>query len=229
MAQVFITGAGRGIGLELARQHALRGDDVVALVRRPDAAPELSALVDASDGRVAIYALDAADVSAIPDALAATGSKSVDLLYNVAGVAGPKAGELEGEIDWAAWDEAFDVMVKAPFAIVKALLPRMQDGSKVINFSSQLAASTWPTGGYYAYGAAKAGLNRMMRSVAVDVKDRGIVVASLHPGWVKTDMGGENADLTVEQSAQSIIALADRLTIAETGDFFKWNGERHAW
>lgn len=229
MAQVFVTGAGRGIGLELVKYHADRGDSVIALVRNLGSAPELNAYASTVDGRVVVHALDLADVTGIPANLSGTGTGPVDYLYNVGGVPGPKSGELEGETDWAAWDEAIDVMLKAPFAILKALLPRMQSGSKVINFSSQVAASTWPGGGYYVYGATKAGLNKMMLSVAIDLKDRGIVVASVHPGWVKTDMGGPNAVLSTQESVQGIVALADRLTIEDTGGFFKWNGEHHAF
>ena len=120
-------------------------------------------------------------------------------------------------------------MVQGPLRVLQAFLPRLGAGSKVINFSSQLAASTWPYGGFYAYGAAKAGLNRMMRSVAIDLKDRGIVVGSIHPGWVQTDMGGPGAEITPQESAAGIIKLARGWPLEHTGDFYKWNGEPHAW
>lgn len=229
MANVFITGAGRGIGLDLARKHAEAGDRVFALVRDTAKSSELTALADASDGMVTIHQMDAGDLPAIPAAAAATGDDSVDLLYNVAGNTGPLNNELETEIDWAGWDESFDLMVKGPLAVLKAFLPRMRKGSKVINFSSQLAASTWPYGGLYAYGAAKAALNRVMRSVAIDLKDKGIIVITLHPGYVQTDMGGPNADITPDESAAGIHALSQALTIEDSGDFFKWNGDRHPW
>lgn len=229
MANVFITGAGRGIGLDLARKHAEAGDRVFALVRDTAKSSELTALADASDGMVTIHQMDAGDLPAIPAAAAATGDDSVDLLYNVAGNTGPLNNELETEIDWAGWDESFDLMVKGPLAVLKAFLPRMHKGSKVINFSSQLAASTWPYGGLYAYGAAKAALNRVMRSVAIDLKDKGIIVITLHPGYVQTDMGGPNADITPDESAAGIHALSQALTIEDSGDFFKWNGDRHPW
>ena len=229
MANVYVTGAGRGIGLELTRSHAARGDRVFALVRNPDNAGELADLAGSSNGAISVHRLDAADIAGIPDALSELDDGAVDYVYNVAGVQGPRSGELDDPVDWAAWDEAFDVMLKAPFAIVKALLPRMHPGTKIVNFSSQLAASTWPYGGHYVYGAIKAGLNRLMRSVAIDLTDRGIVLVSVHPGWVKTDMGGPNADITTQESVHGLMALADRVTIVESGDFFKWNGEHHPW
>lgn len=224
MANVFVVGASRGIGLELVRKHAARGDRVFAFVRNPSGSSELSEI----EG-VSVHEMDIADPASVNAAAASTGDANVDLLYVVAGIPGPTNNELESDIDWGAWDDAFAIMVKGPLAVFKAFLPKMGEGSKVINYSSQLAASTWPYGGMYAYGAMKNALNRMMRSVAIDVKDRGIIVITLHPGWVKTDMGGPDADITTDESVDGTIALADKLTIEDSGDFFKWNGERHDW
>lgn len=229
MANIFITGAGRGIGLELARVHADAGDRVFALVRDTAKSDALAQLASGSGGRVSVHPMDAGDLAAIPAAAEATGNSTVDILYNVAGNTGPTNNELESEIDWDGWDSAFNVMVKGPLAVLKAFLPRMHEGTKVVNFSSQLAASTWPYGGLYAYSAAKAALNRMMRSVAIDLKDSGIIVVTVHPGWVQTEMGGPDAEITPRESASGIHALSQGLTIADSGDFFKWNGEHHAW
>lgn len=228
MATVAITGAGRGIGLELARQHLAAGDRVFALARDPAGADAVNALSAGSDGRLTVHAMDVADDASVRSGAATTGDGPVDILYNVAGVTGPVANELEGA-DWEGWADAFNIMVMGPLRVLQAFLPRLGAGSKVINFSSQLAASTWPYGGYYAYGAAKAGLNRMMRSVAIDLRERGIVVGLVHPGWVQTDMGGAGADITPEDSASSIRKLAAEWTLERSGDFYKWNGEPHPW
>ena len=99
----------------------------------------------------------------------------------------------------------------------------------MINLSSQLAASTWPYGGFYAYVAAKAGLNRLMRSVAIDLKDRGIVIGLLHPGYVQTDMGGPAADISPQESAAGVRKVAEGWTLERSGDFLKWNGDTHPW
>ncbi len=227
MANIVITGAGRGIGLDLVRKHAERGDRVFALVRDTAKSDALSALADGSNGAVSIHKLDAADIKGIPAAAAAVPCDSVDVLYNVAGVTGPMGGELENEIDWDAWDQAIDVMLKAPFAITKAFLPKLGEGAKVINFSSQLAASTWPYGGFYVYVATKAGLTALTRSLAIDLKDRGITLVSVHPGWVQTDMGGPDAEITPDESASGIVALGDKVGLEQSGGFFKWNGEPH--
>ncbi|WP_144095873.1 SDR family NAD(P)-dependent oxidoreductase [Croceicoccus sediminis] len=227
MANVIITGAGRGIGLELAKSHAGRGDRVFALVRDTAKSEDLTALAEGSGGSVSVHKLDAADVAGIPAAAEAVPCDSVDVLYNVAGNLGPISGELENPIDWDAWDGSIDVMLKAPFAITKAFLPKMSKGSRVINFSSQLAASTWPYGGFYVYIATKAGLVALTRAMAIDLKDRGITLISLHPGWVQTDMGGPDAEITTEESVAGITSLVDRLTVEDSGGFFKWNGEPH--
>ena len=227
MANVIITGAGRGIGLELAKSHAGRGDRVCALVRDTAKSEDLTALAEGSGGAVSVHKLDAGDVAGIPAAAEAVPCDSVDVLYNVAGNLGPISGELENPIDWDAWDGSIDVMLKAPFAITKAFLPKMSEGSRVINFSSQLAASTWPYGGFYVYIATKAGLVALTRAMAIDLKDRGITLISLHPGWVQTDMGGPDAEITTEESVAGITSLVDRLTVEDSGGFFKWNGEPH--
>lgn len=228
MANVAITGAGRGIGLELAKQYAENGDRVFALVRQPESASELNALAKKSGGKVTVHRMDVGDDASVAAGANGTGSEQIDVLLNVAGVTGPMGSQLE-KADWAAWDDAFNVMVKGPLRVMQAFLPRLGKGAKVINVTSQLGASTWPTGGFYAYGATKAALNRMMRSVAMDVKDRGIVIGLVHPGWVQTDMGGPNAEITAQESASGIRKVTEDWTLDKSGDFYRWNGEEHPW
>ncbi len=228
MATVAITGAGRGIGLEIARQHLAAGDRVIALVRNPAGATELAELAAASQGLMTVHAMDVGDDASVKSGAAETADEAVDVLYNVAGISGPVPAELESA-DWDEWNDVFRIMVQGPLRVLHAFLPRMGEGAKVINFSSQLAASTWPYGGYYAYSAAKAALNRLMRSVAIDLKDRGVIVGLVHPGWVQTEMGGAGADITPEESAAGIRKVAADWTLDRSGDFLKWNGETHPW
>lgn len=228
MATIAIAGAARGIGFELARQHLAAGDRVYALARDPGAAGQLNTLAKGSGGQLTVHAMDVADDASVKAGAAATGSGPIDVLYNVAGIIGTVEPELES-VDWDTWDTAFEIMVKGPLRVLQAFLPRLGAGSKVINFSSQLAASTWPYGGFYAYGAAKAAMGRMMRSVAADLKDRGVIVGIIHPGYVQTDMGGPDAEITPQESAGGIRKLATEWTLDRSGDFYKWNGEPHAW
>ncbi|MBX9885154.1 MAG: SDR family NAD(P)-dependent oxidoreductase [Novosphingobium sp.] len=226
MATVAITGAARGIGLELAAQHVAAGDTVIALPRKASAA--LEALAAASGGTLTIHPCDVASDASVRAAAAASGTGAIDVLYNVAGVIGPVANELEGA-DWDAWNEAFAIMVQGPLRVLQAFLPRLGEGSRVINVTSQLGAMAWPMGGMYAYASAKAALNRLMRSVAIDLKGKGIVIGLVHPGWVQTDMGGPNAQITPQESASGIRKLGAEWTLVDTGAFRKWNGETHEW
>jgi NAD(P)-dependent dehydrogenase (short-subunit alcohol dehydrogenase family) len=223
-----VSGASRGIGLELARQHSEAGDRVFALCRNPAGANKLSELAAGSGGNLTVHPMDVGDDASVNAGAASTGSGLIDIVYNVAGIVGTLEPELETS-NWAVFDDAINIMVKGPLRVLQAFLPRLSAGSKVINFSSQLAASTWPYGGFYGYGAAKAGLNRMMRSVAIDLKDRGIVIGIIHPGYVQTDMGGPAAEITPEASASGIRKVTADWTIERSGDFLKWNGETHAW
>ena len=230
MANIAITGAARGIALELVRQHLAAGDRVYALARDPARATELNALAAQSGGLVTVHAMDVADTASVQAGAAATGDGPIDILYNVAGVAGRMEPQLDAAtMDWADFDAAIEIMLKGPLRVLQAFLPRLGAGAKVINISTQLAASTWPYGGYYPYVAAKAGLNRMMRSVAIDLKDRGVIVGLVHPGYVQTDMGGPDAEITPVESAAGIRAVAAAWTLETSGDFLKWNGEAHAW
>jgi NAD(P)-dependent dehydrogenase (short-subunit alcohol dehydrogenase family) len=228
MANVAITGAGRGIGLELTRQHIEAGDRVFALVRNPAAAEALNALAAGSGGKLTVHEMDVADDASVKAGAASTGDGPIDILYNVAGITGSMASEVES-IDWGPFDEAINVMVKGPVRVLHAFLPRLGEGSKVINVTSQLAASTWPMGGFYGYVAAKAALNRLMRSMATDLKARGVIVGLVHPGWVQTDMGGPNAEITSQESAAGLRSLALGWKLEQSGDFYKWNGEVHPW
>ena len=228
MATVAITGAARGIALELARQHLAEGDRVFALARNPDGADKLKELAAGSGGQLTVHTMDVGDDASVVAGAAATGSDPIDIVYNVAGMTGTIAPEFD-KVDWATFDETFNVHVQGPLRVLNAFLPRLHAGSKVINFSSQLGASTWPYGGFHAYAASKAALGRLMRSVAADLKERGIVIGLVHPGYVQTDMGGPDADITPAESAAGVRALATGWTLEKSGDFYKWNGEEHAW
>ncbi|WP_156680132.1 SDR family oxidoreductase [Sphingomonas profundi] len=229
MANVVISGASRGIGLELARQYAEVGDRVYAFVRDPANAPKLEAVAAQAGGNLTIHAMDVADDASVKAAAGEIGDVAIDTLINNAGINREHQGL--DDMDYDAFREINEVMMIGPFRVFQAFLPNLEKAgtARVMSVTSQLGASTWPYGGYYAYAGAKAGLNRVMRSVAIDVKDRGILVGVVHPGYVKTDMGGPEADIEPSESAAGIIAVTAALTPETTGDFFKWNGEKHDW
>ncbi len=226
MKNIVVAGASKGIGLELARQYAEAGERVYALSRDPSSSDGLGALADKHDN-VTTHAVDVSDDASVDAFADALDADRIDLLLNVAGIVGHD--ETIENRDREHYMRSFNIMTLGPLRMTQAMLPKMQDGSKIMSLSSQLAASTWPMGSYYAYGAAKAGLNRLMRSVAIDLKDRGIVVGLIHPGYVQTDMGGPDADITPQESASLIRQTVSDWSINDSGEFKKWNGENHAW
>ena len=230
MANVFITGANRGIGLELARQYAEAGERVFATCRTPGAADGLNDLAKSSADRLTVHALDVGDAASISGAAKVVGDTPIDILINNAGILGGASQTLEA-IDFDAWIDAFKVMTIGPFRMVQTLLPNLKAAAapKVMTVTSQLAASTWPFGGSYAYSSAKAGVNKVMQTLAKDLKAQNITVSMVHPGWVKTDMGGAGADITPQDSAAGIRAVIAGLTPETSGKFYKWNGEIHPW
>ena len=230
MANVLITGANRGIGLELARAYAAGGDRVFAACRKPAEAEALGALAAGSNGAVSVHALDVADGASVAALAAGLAGVAIDILINNAGVIGGPRQSL-ADTDFDAWADALNIMTIGPFRVAQALLPNLEAsaGAKVMTVTSQMGASTWPFGGTYAYVSAKAGVNRVMRTLAIDLKPKGIIVSLVHPGWVKTDMGGAGADITPQESAAGIHKVIAGLTLETTGTFYKWNGDIHPW
>jgi NAD(P)-dependent dehydrogenase (short-subunit alcohol dehydrogenase family) len=227
MANVLITGASRGIGLELTRLYSEDGDTVFACCRSPETAQKLNAQTRRCDGRVIVYGMDVTDESSIKAAARMIGDAPIDILINNAGIRGGNTQSLEN-IDTTEWIEAFKVMTIAPFRVVQAFLENLKRAKnpKIMTLTSQIAATTWPTGGFYAYASAKAGVNRVMQSLARDLMDE-IIVNLIHPGWVRTDMGGPGADISPEESAAGIRNVIAAVSKADSGKFYKWNGEIH--
>ncbi len=226
MSRVLITGASRGIGAELARQYAAAGDAVIACVRDPDAAPGLVDL----DGAVEIQRMDTGDPASIADARAAIGDGPIDILVNNAGAVGGTRQSLD-DLDLEEWHRTFDVNTIGPLLIARAFksnLAASGDG-KLMTVTSQLAASTWPMGGMYLYSTSKAAVNKVVQALALDWKDEPVTVALVHPGWVRTNMGGPGAAIGADESAVGIRAVIERLTKADSGKFYKWDGEIHPW
>jgi NAD(P)-dependent dehydrogenase (short-subunit alcohol dehydrogenase family) len=226
---IVITGANRGIGLELVRQYLARGDSVLAGVRTPERSGELAALVEPSGGRLRIHACDVAREESVR-AFAAEVRGPVGLLINNAGVRSRPDGLQEFDADDVT--RIFQVNALGALRVTGALLPmlRRARGAKIANLSSGLgsiADNSW--GGAYGYRMSKAALNMASRSLAHDLREDGIVVVALSPGWVRTDMGGEEAPTSVAESVAGLMGLLERLTLEDSGGFFGFQGERIAW
>ena len=236
MRTTMVTGASRGIGLELVRQSLERGDRVVAVTR--SAAPPLDALVRAHGDRLVHVIADLGDEAAIIRSRAEVAGRvdGIDLLVNNAGLYStrvrswnPDATRLD-TVTQQELVEIFRVNAAGPIVLVRHYLDLLRRGSRILNISSlsgSVGAKT--SAGDYAYSASKAALNIMTRALAAELAPRGIIVIAITPAWVRTEMGGADASLGPEESVRGMLAVADRLTAADAGRFVDYAGEDQPW
>jgi NAD(P)-dependent dehydrogenase (short-subunit alcohol dehydrogenase family) len=224
MKTVLISGANRGIGLEHAQRYAAAGVHVIAAVREVRA-PELAAI------GAEIIGYDAADPSAPAKVRAALGERPIDLLFNNAGIYGGDRQNFGG-VDPEAFLETIRVNTLGPLLMAQALADNVAASErKIIANQSSLMGSVSDNGmgGYHAYRASKSALNMVSKGLANDLRGRGIIVVALHPGWVKTRMGGENAPVTTADCAQGQQKLLAGLSAAQSGKFFNYDGRELPW
>jgi len=221
MATIIITGANRGIGLELARQYAEEGHEVIRAMRGVDQAEPVFGTT---------MTLDVTDAESVAKFAAALDDKPVDLLVNNAGISGPSP-QSALEMDFAGFAQVLDANVLGPLRVTQALLPNLRkaDGAKIAVVSSRMGSMAIPQSGHVAYRASKAAVNKVFQCLASELTGEGIAVTMLHPGWVRTDMGGPNADIDVATSAQGIRKVLAGLGMGNTGRFYAYNGEELAW
>ena len=230
MPTLLITGANRGIGLELCKQYLEHDWHIYATCRNPDKAQELSELASNND-LLSVHALDVTNEGELDALKSELKGKSVDILLNNAGVYGLGASKF-GKTDSEAWDEAVAVNLLAPMKMMEEFVENVSRSDKKIiaSISSKMGSiSDNTSGGSYAYRATKAALNAVMVSAAHDLKHLDITSLILHPGWVRTEMGGPNGELSVEQSAQKLKKILDDCTIADSGCFFDIDGSIIPW
>lgn len=223
MSMWVVTGANRGIGLEMCRQLVERGDEVVAVCRR--SSPELDALdVRVIDG---VDVCQLADCDKLRQALDGT---QIDVLMNVAGVLRKQS---LGAIDADAVEAMrlqFDTNAISPVLVTQALLERMAGHGKVGIVTSRMGSiGDNDSGGSYGYRMSKAAVNAAGKSLAVDLREHGIAVALLHPGYVRTDMTGHNGLIDADESVRGLLARIDALKLANSGSFWHQNGEVLPW
>lgn len=227
--QVLVTGANRGIGLEFARQYAADGWRVIACCRDPLGAAELHALAAAAAGKVTVHALDVSDFNQIARLAVALQGQAVDLLINNAGFYPESSFDA---IDYADWDKAFRINAMAPMRMVECFVEHVAGSRlrKIVTLSSKMGSIADNSGGgSYLYRTSKAAVNMVMKSLAIDLQPRCIAVTTLHPGWVKTDMGGANALITKEQSVTGMRLVIDQLSIHNAGRFIAYDGQEIPW
>lgn len=227
MPNILITGANRGLGLAFAQQYARDGWRVYATCRAPDAATDLAALAGPS---FSIHALDVASQVSIDALRVELADVSLDVLLNNAGFLGPGPHGLN-ETNDDEWIQEFRVNTLAPLRMAEAFMCNVvaSERKQILNISSILASNEKASGGYYPYRATKAGLNAVMKNLSIDVADQGITVALFHPGWVRTDMGGPDGDVSADESAAALRAIFENLTPADAGKYINYTGEDLPW
>jgi NAD(P)-dependent dehydrogenase (short-subunit alcohol dehydrogenase family) len=232
MSTVIVTGANRGLGLELARVYAGRGDRVIAGCRNPAAADELATLTEQ------VHALDIGDEHSIAAFIAAIGEQPVDIVVNNAGIDARNLGAADSERDVLTQTPQqlmgqIEVNAVGPWLLSRGLLPhlRRSDRPRIANVTSQIGSMevSQRIGRDVGYAVSKAALNMITVKLASRLRDEGIIAIVLHPGFLRTDMGGTAATMEPADAARQIVALVDALTIADTGTFRRWDGSVHPW
>ena len=235
MPSILITGANRGIGLELTRHFLSKGLAVIATARRPGEAHELQSLApNASPGALTVIPLDVTDSESAHNAakLCAKSFNSLEILINNAGVYPEGGDEAFDDIDVELFQRAVDVNYIGTVRVTQAFLPLIRKGAnaRIVNISSGAATLTEKTDSRrYCYGPSKTALNMFTRTLANELKAEGIVVAAMSPGWVRTEMGGADADLSVEAATDAMAATIEKLSLENSGDFLDRFGDSDAY
>ena len=228
MNTILVTGTNKGVGLEITRLLSNRGDRVIACCRRPLEATALSKL----EGNIDIQEVSVGEDESVSQLASRLKGVAIDTIINNAGTMGPEAKRQSvSDMDFSGWADAFNINSMGPVRIMQALLPnlKMTESPKVMTVTSQMGALSLDMTSAHAYCSSKAALNKFMRLASIDLKPDGIAVGLVHPGWVRTDMGGPRAHLSPEESAAGCIEVTDTLSLDNTGGFWKWNGETHDW
>ncbi len=224
---VLITGTNRGLGLEFVKQFAIEGYQVIACTRKINKKDELHQL-QKKFKTISICKLDIANFSSI-DQFAKLFKKPIDILINNAGVYPDSSVD---HVDYKSWLDAFKINTLAAFKMTKAFLPHLKKGQlkKIASLTSKMGSIDDNSGGgEYIYRSSKTALNMVMKSLSIDLKPYDLSVITLHPGWVRTDMGGPNGLIDVDESVAGMKRQIDKLTIRTSGQFIDYDGKKIPW
>jgi len=228
MTTVLVTGANRGLGYEFVKQYSENGFDVLACCRNVHEAKKLKELQGISDN-IKIYELDVGNIKIIKNLSQQLQNETIDVLINNAGI---YRSSTIGNINYDEWIESFKVNTIAPYQIVENFLNQIinSDLKKVVSITSKMGSIDDNTsGGSYIYRSSKTALNSMMRSLTHDLKNQGVATLTLHPGWVRTDMGGPGGWINSIESVQGMIKQIDKLTIDDSGKYLDYAGKTINW
>ena len=224
-----VVGANRGIGLGVVREFLAKGWDVVATARAPGDAADLQGLAAKNPGRVDIRALDMANPAGIDGFAASLAGKTLDAVLVNAGVAGPAHRSANA----ATVEETGDLMfvnAVGPIRLGRLLLKNLRSGTGVLGYTSSVMGSVaLNAGGHELYRASKAALNSLSRGLFAEMRGRNLTLLTLHPGWVRTDMGGSGAPVRVEESARGLVDVIIRSAGSRRHGFLDYQGKEIAW
>ncbi len=229
MTTVLITGANRGLGLGLTKSYVSDGNTVFACCRSPKEAPDLQALA-ASDKNVQLLRLDVTGEQSVEALKNELGQTPIDILINNAGILIDR--QSFEDMDFGGWEESFRVNSIGPFRIVQALIDNLRAGAdkKAITISSEMGSVGGVYyGGSFAYSSSKSAANMVTKILSNRLKQDGVICIPIHPGWVQTDMGGSGASISVDESVKGLRQVIDKLTLADTGRYFQWDGQELEW
>jgi NAD(P)-dependent dehydrogenase (short-subunit alcohol dehydrogenase family) len=232
MPSVLVTGTNRGLGLEFSKQYSADGWRVFACCRSPEKAMVLNDLAASSQGSLSVHPLDISRRDSISSLAEALGGETIDILLNNAGVYGDESHDDFGRIDYERWGTTFAVNVMGAMRMVEAFFENVSRSQRkvIACLSSQMGSIADNTsGGSYIYRSSKAALNAVLKSLSLDLKNRGIVAVALHPGWVQTDMGGENAPTRPQESIEGMRKVLDRVRMKDSGKFLSFDGSEVPW
>ncbi len=226
MARILISGVARGIGHALAGQALAAGHAVTGSVRSREDALRLQA--EFGQGFTPLV-FDVRDFARVAE-IAETCREPVDILIHNAGIIGPER-QSTLNMDFAGLAETLLVNSIAPLAVIQAFLPHVRRGhsGRILVVSSRMGSMSYAMSDKIAYRMSKAAVNKLVQGLATDLRHEGIAVACVHPGWVQTDMGGAEADITAETSAAGLLERAMTLDITTTGRFLNYDGTVLAW
>lgn len=221
--KILVTGGNRGIGLEIVNRLVARGDEVIVLSRRS------SSGLDALGIRV-LEGVDVGDLDSIRSVREVLSGQIFDAVWNVAGILSDESIDALDASAVERISRQFLVNSLGPMMVSSTFLDQVRDGGKIVMLTSRMGSiSDNDSGGRYGYRASKAALNAMSKSLAIDVKGRGISVGIFHPGWVQTEMTGGTGNLSAGESAGLLIERFDELSLESSGAFVHANGEVLPW
>jgi len=228
---ILITGANRGIGLEMVRYSMEQGWRVFACCRNPHNADKLFNIAKLSNGQISVHIADMSELSTIQALSYELRNDAIDILINNAGIYGSEKNKF-GSVDVESWLQTFQVNSIAPLKMVEAFSQQLQMGKQKVVACMSSKMGSMADNGYgssYIYRSSKAALNAVVKSLSIDLKEQGIITVALHPGWVKTDMGGPNAEISTRECVEQLFSQLSQLKVQDSGRFIDIDGTDIPW